>query len=592
MWMAIALAILVVVLSLAAVRDVNEITLTNLIVTGVSSGYIYQRAITTETLISHSTEQSLLLAMSFFKLAIGGYIYTIVRNLEKTSVRARSRLALDAKPLRQPFFRKLFPRLLVLGTDVQFINVGIIMVLWDLNALNLLNLQFLGQTTGQAYQQAATIEQFIGTLVNPVEMLGATFMLTGIPLGLATILYNLRMQLRMLPTLLGSYITDELKIPLPNFSLGGSEDASPETLSKGLIPRKTLAITMLGLAIGTSGLLVTTPIRTVNFFGFISQQFAGQTSSTGYLSSVLLEKLAAVTDEQWLFIGLGLVVFSINVWLGHIIRALEGTREAFSKFLTSSTGTQITPVEKRLWPTRVAIPLAVVGLAAYFVNFALGLVADSAILTQASLVPASSSPGFQQAVITQGVALILARNIKFLGFGFLLAGVGFSLVSIIINLRLTALTLLNVSPRVISFCSSNGKKPDKPDSVTLPASMSLAPWRLFAVVAVGIAIGILVFFPFAFFDAFSFIRYQTLGLAGQTSSPDYASALFSERVWEHTLLPLKLTGLGIMLFGVGRSFGVIVGFVKARMAVITEFADSIVAIGEERRKETPVVRSQ
>src|SRR5574340_819282 len=92
LWMAIAIAILVVVLILAAVRDVNEITLTNLIVTGVSSGYVYQRAITTDTLISHSTEQSLLLAMSFFKLAIGGYIYTIVRNLEKTSARARSRL--------------------------------------------------------------------------------------------------------------------------------------------------------------------------------------------------------------------------------------------------------------------------------------------------------------------------------------------------------------------------------------------------------------------------------------------------------------------------------------------------------------------
>ncbi len=589
LWMVTAVAILIIVLSFAAVRDINEITLTNLIVAGVSNGEVYQRAITTETLIQHSTEQSLLLAMSFFKLAIGGFIYTIVRNLEKTSKHAMSRLAPDAKPLLQPFFRSLFPRLLVLGTDIQFINVGIIMVLWDINALNLLHMQFLGQASGPAYQQGVTIERYIGTLVNPVEMLGATFMLAGIPLGLASIAYNLRMQLRVLPTLLGSYLVNNLKIPLPHFPADIGQTALPETVSKRIVPKKTLAITMIGLAIGISGLLIISPFRTVNFFNFISQEFAGQTKSASYLSGVLFESLAAVTNEQWLFIGLGLVVFSISIWLRHIIKALEGTREVFGEILTSSTGTQITPVEKGLWPTRVALPLAVVGLSAYFVNFALGLVADSAILTQASLESVSNSPSFQQAVISQGVALILARNIKFLGFGFLLAGIGLSLVSIIINLRLTATTLLNVFPRMMSFVSSGGKKPDKFDSVTLPASMSLAPWRLYAVIAFGSAIGMAVFFPFAFFDAFSFITYKTLAFAGQTSSPDYGTALLSERVWEHTLLPLKLTGLGIMLLGVGRTFGVIVGFVKARTVAIREFIDSIIAIGDQRKKEAAVL---
>ncbi len=388
--------------------------------------------------------------------------------------------------------------------------------------------------------------------------------------------------------MLGSYIVNNLKIPLPRFPADIGQTAFPELVSKRIVPRKTLAITIIGFAIGISGLLIITPIRTINFFSFISQQFAGQAKSTSYLSGVLFERLAAVTNEQWLFIGLGLVVFSINVWLRHILKALEGTREVFSEILTSSTETQITPVEKGLWPSRVALPLAVIGLAVYFVNFALGLIADSAILTQASLASASDSPSFQQAVINQGVALILARNIKFLGFGFLLAGVGFSLVSIIINLRLTAATLLNVFPRMMSFVSSGGKKPDKPESVTLPMSMSLAPWRLFVVIAIGSAIGIAVFFPFAFFDAFSFIKYQTLAFAGQTSSPDYATTLFSERVWEHTLLPLKLTALGIMLFGVGRSFGVIVGFVKARTIVIREFIDSI---GDQRKKEAAALSS-
>lgn len=585
--MAIAVAILIIVWIFAIDRDINEVTLTNLIVTGVTSGDVYQRAVTTETLIQHSTEQSLLLSMSLFKLAIGGYIYTIVRNLEKTSVHAMRRLSPGAKPPKQPFFRHLFPRLLVLGTDVQFINVGVIMVLWDLNALNLLHMQFLGQTSGPAYQQALTIESFIGTLVNPVEMLGATFMVAGIPLGLASITYLLRMQLRLLPTLLGSYINKNPKMPLPQFPANLNQASLPEKVSKRIVPKKTLAATVIALVIGMSGLLIVTPIRTANFFAFNSLGIAGQTESAAYLSGVLFERLAGVTDEQWLFLGLGLAVFSITLWLQHIIKALEGTREAFGEILTTSTGTQITPVEKGLWPTRVATPLAVVGLLAYFVNFGLGLVADSAILTQASFGASSSSTVFQQAVIIQGVALILARNIKFLAFGFLLAGIGLSLVSIIINLRLTAATLLNVFPRMMSFVSSGRRKPDSPEQVVLPQSMSLAPWRLFAIIAVGSAVGILVFFPFAFFDALGFIKFQTLAFAGQTSSPDYSAALFSERVWEHTLLPLKLTGLGIMLLGVGRSFGVIVGFVKARTVAIREFIDSIVAIGEQRKREVP-----
>jgi len=574
-WMTIAVIVLAVVLSLTAFRDFNEVTLTGLIVTGVTSGATYQGAITTETLIQHSTEQSLLLAMSFFKLAIGGYIYTIVRNLEKTSGHARSRLAPDVKPPRKPFFRNLFPSLLVLGTDIQFVNVGIIMVLWDLNALNLLHLQFIGQTTGTAYQQASTVERLIGTLVNPVEMLGASFMLAGIPLGLASIVYNLRTQLRMLPTLIGSYIVNNLKIPLPNYPARTDSRAISEFDVRGIVPKKTLVVTIAGLLVGMSGLLVVSPARTLSLFNIVS------------LGEVF-ERLAAVTDEQWLFVGLALLVFSINLWLLHIVKALEDTREAFSKILTSTTGTQITPVERRLWPFRAALPFAIVGFLAFMANFALGLFADSAILTQASLGPASHSLIFQQAVINQGVALIFAADLKFFAFGFLLTGVGLYLVTIIINLRQTAATLLNVFPRITSYFSSGGRNPDSPDSITLSPSMTFAPWRAFAVIALGALVGIAAFFPLSFFEALSFIQYQTLAFAGLASSPAYSSALVSARMFDHTLLPLKLTGLGIMLLGVGRTFGVIVGFVKARTVVIREFIDSIVAIGEQGKTEGAV----
>lgn len=583
-WLWSGFGIVMLGLLLGAIRDINELTLANFLVTGVSSGALYQQAITTDTLIQHSTEQILLLAMSLFKLGIGGYIYTIVRKLESTGSHAMTKLSPDREKPKRPFFRTWFPRLLVFGTDVQFINVGVLMAIWDINALNLLHLQFIGQTSGQAFIQAMTIERLIGTLVVPVEMFGAVFMLTGIPLGLASIVYNLRLQLRMLPSLLGSFMAERLQLPLPNLSRNTSDSAATEGPSTHVIPRKTLAVTLTAFAIGISGLVVVAPIRTANLFGLLSLQFAGQTTSVSYLSMVLFERIAGMTTEQWLFVGLGLVILSINLWLLHIIRALEGTREAFSGILTSTTGTKISPVERHLWPAKLVLPFALTGFTFMLINFLLGLAAASTFLTQyqAQLVGATKTAGFEQSVLYGNIYAILSRNIKFVSFGFLLSGVGLALVTIIINLRLTASTFLNVFPRLMTYVSSGGKKPEQPEEVKLPPSMSLAPWRLFAAIALGGVITISAFFPFGILDTLSYISYQTLAFAGQISTPDYFSALLTEQLWEHSLLPWKLLGMGTMLFGIGRTFGVIVGFVKARTTIIKDLVESITATEQQK----------
>ncbi len=590
-WLWTGFSIVIFGLLLGAIRDINELTLTSLIVTGVSSGDIYRGAVTTETLIQHSTEQILLLAMSLFKLGIGGYIYIIVKNLESTGKHAISRLAPDAPKQNPPFFRRLFPKLLVLGTDVQFINVGIIMVIWDLNALNLLNLQFAGQTSGPVFQQAVTIERLIGSLVVPVEMFGATFMLTGIPLGLASIVYNLRSQLAMLPTMLGSFMAKHIQIPLPRFPANSAAQPSPGSEPKVLVARKTLAMTLTAFAIGISGLIVVAPIRGANIFNILAQEFAKQTTSASYLANVLFDRLAGMTTEQWLFIGLGLVIFSINFWLLHIIKALEGTREVFGEILTSTTGTKISPVEKGLWPARMVLPFATAGFVVMIVNFLLALVVDSSFIAQyqAQLASATKSTAFQEAVINGGFYAILVTTLKFVSFGLLLTGVGFSLVTIIINLRLTASTFLNVFPRLMSFVASGGKRNQRTDEVKLSPSMSLAPWRLFSVIAVGAVISISSFLVFGSFEALTFIKYQTLAFAGQTASPEYTSAFLSYRLLEHAQLPWKLLGMGVMLFGIGRTFGVIVGFVKARTVAIKELVESIGTLATQKPSETAVV---
>jgi hypothetical protein len=93
----------------------------------------------------------------------------------------------------------------------------------------------------------------------------------------------------------------------------------------------------------------------------------------------------------------------------------------------------------------------------------------------------------------------------------------------------------------MTLVASGGRRP-QPEEVALPSSMSLAPWRLFTVIAIGAAIAILAFFPFGILDVLSFVRYQSLAIANQTSSGEYASALLTERLWEHSLLPWKLRG--------------------------------------------------
>ncbi|MBI2127260.1 MAG: hypothetical protein HYU02_08140, partial [Thaumarchaeota archaeon] len=157
------------------------------------------------------------------------------------------------------------------------------------------------------------------------------------------------------------------------------------------------------------------------------------------------------------------------------------------------------------------------------------------------------------------------RNVKLSAFGFLLIGVGLSLVTIMINLQLTARTLPNFFSKLLQFVQTGRRDAGK---IELPEAMSLAPWKLFYVILAGAIITVLVTFPFSLIEVQSFLNWNTLLLAGNTTSATYASSLLIDRLLEHSLLPIKLFGMGLMLFGVGRTFGVIIGFVKARRQII------------------------
>ncbi len=572
-----ALSIIILGLVLMTVRDLNELNLTNLLVLGTvspnplsgllgSSANSARQAITTETLISHSTEQMLLLAMSLFKLAIGGFIFLIVQQLVATRKYVTSRAKAAGVPggpePKTPLFAKLFPIILVLGTDVQFFNVGVLMSIWDLNALNILNMQFAGASAGAAFQSAVFIEKLIGSLVVPVEMAGATLMLAGIPLGLATIVVNLRIQGKMFPMLFSDIMARKTgRVTVQPIMALGSTSQKPITamrsLTAGVAPKWVVVFTIVGLLLGVSGLIVFAPFRALNQVTIVSQTFSQTMTSAALANLKLWDGITAVTVEQALFVALGIVVFAINLFLLQIVKALRGQRTFFSESIQKTTGSQITPVEKPLWLTRAALIFASIGFGVMILNFIFALVIDNANIAGDSL--------------TAGTISIISRNIKLSAFGFLLTGVGLSLINIMVNLQLTARTLPSFFSKILQFARTGRGDNERVD---LPTPMSLAPWKLFYFILAGSIIMILVTFPLALVEVQAFLTWK----GAVVGSAAYSSGVFLDRLLEHSLLPLKLFGLGIALMGVGRTFGVILGFVKARRQLISEGIDSLLAV--------------
>ncbi len=582
LWTYIGFAIILLGLVLMTTRDLNELTLINLLLTGVGpnslSGLLgststtsYQQSITTETIINHSTEQVLLLAMSLFKLAIGGFIFFIVQNLTA----ARKRIMREAEasgvslgpPPKTPLFAKLFPIMLVLGTDIQFINVGVFMTIWDLNALNILHMQFAGAATGASFQSAVLIEKLIGSLVVPMEMAGATLMLTAIPLGLAAIVLNLRMQGKMFPTLISKMLVQKPCSPPATMALGGSGShavaIAHEATPAGMAPRRTVRFTLLGFVFGLSGLILFAPIRALNIVSIVSASFSQTVNTAELATAMLYDGIYAITVEQFLFVGLGIVVLAINLFLLQIVKALRSQRQLFGDTLHSVTGAEISPVESPPWTIRAALVFASIGFGLFLLNFVFALIADNARL--------ASDP------FTDGAFSILVRNVKLSAFGFSLIGVGFSLITIMTNLQLTARTLPNFFAKLSNTLQTGKHSTEK---IELPEGMSLAPWKLFYPILAGGIILILVTFPLALIEVQSFLTWKTLALSGDTASASYASALLTDRLLEHSLMPIKLFGLGVMLFGIGRTFSVILGYVKARRALLGEGVESLLALAK------------
>lgn len=575
LWLWLGLAIVVFgTFPMMTLRDINEVTLTNLQLAGDTRSPSFQGAQVTESLIAHSNEQIILLGLGFLKLGIGSAIFMIVYNLVATGDHTRTTFESIGAPrvaMSRPWFLRVFPIFLLLGIAFDIFNVGVLVSIWDANLLRLLGLEVSGQTAGAAFQQALTVERFIGISVVPVELAGATLLIAGIAFGLASIIYNLRLQGKNLPIM--------LKMAMGTLAKGEEMSQAAGGQPTPLLSRGFIGAILLGFFFGISQLVFINPLRYANLSNLLSEQFASRTTSDLFSSALAFESSIGITTEQWVFVGIGILVLSINFLLLRIIHALRAQRQSFNGLL-ADTGTEVTPVEKPIWTTKVVPSIASIGFLAMLINFILSLLAASARLTALKLqsVGQGGSEAFRQAVFSDTTFTIFTRNLKLLGFGVLLLAVGFSLITIIINLRLTAMTLPTMFTMILQFITSGRAKGTQAEKIQLPSPLSFAQWKLFVPIAIGVVLTVLPTLPLSFVESASFVTYKTLEFAGQTNLPQYGASLLTERLLEHSLLPMKTLGLGIVFVGIGRTFAFILEtYVKARRTLLREGVESVVS---------------
>lgn len=572
----VGLAIVVVGLLLGALRDLNQLALVDPSASG------FQAALIRERLFEHTIEQWLLLGLAFLKLGIGSAIATIVLHLTATGQRAVQSFltskevgedALAGATLSPPRFTRAFVPLLFLGLLAVAGAFGLT-VWWDVNAVHLLRLESAGAQQTAAYQTALLVERVLDHLIKPGKFVGTALLILGIALGLATIIVNLIFQARMLPRFIGRL-----------FGIRSDGDVRPQ------VPARLVALAIAGALVAISGTVPLAILRSRSAAIAVTEEVAGRVSSAVYQAALTWERVLEHLIDPWIFVGLAAVLLAINFLLLTIIRWLRVQRSGVGELVGAASGVAIPPVEHPLWTTRLSPWFAGAGFLIvlfFLAPLSLWRAVNELRLLGEQFGGRAEGLLFQQALRTELVLEELIKPGKFIGLAALLVGVGLSLVTIVINLRLTALLLPAAFGRL--FAAARGERAEPLADGETPGPLSLAPWRLFAPLLAGAVIVASAMVPLALLRVSGTLRYLVEEFAGRVGSAAFQSTLLTERLLEHSILPWKLFGMGLIFFAIGRFFSTIIGFVRARRQIIGEGVSGLVALAEERRSATRLRR--
>lgn len=396
-----------------------------------------------------------------------------------------------------------------------------------------------------------------GQLEMGVEVVGkvvsTALLLFGIAARLATIVLNLRMQVRALPTLLRAATKGEKIAP------------SELVPARADLPVKVFLPPAIGLIVVLTAYV---PVAAV-----LGWNRAANLTSAGWAtpSAESLEVVLEHWIESYVMVGITLILFGIGLWLLAIIRSLGLQRERFLGSLAEATDTKPMPAPAPPRMVKMIRGLLAVGLGVTVVSLVLTGVWIGAGLEAV----ATETPG---AILADHQWEAFVKPFKFAGMGLVFLDIGLALNVIVVNLQLLAWVLPGVFARFADVARGRTPKPLEMSSVN---PMSLVPKKLFLGILAGWLVVVTATIPLAWplrigtFDVF---------LGANLASNVAAQTAFSlEQFLEHLILPYKLAGVAIILFSIGRYFTTIVGSVKARKTIVAEGVSSVAEyVGQSR----------
>jgi len=479
----IGMLIVVVSFFVGVLRLLNQVTLESIVDTA-SAAYLSASAL--EAVLHAYAEIVPLYGLGILKLGIGFAIITIVVNLRTTGENARTSLAkvsLKPRELKSPLFARIFAKILVLGILIETIAVFV--------------------TTGWMAAEVAILDPSLALIfeifAEPIEGLGVSLLIGGIGLGLATIVLNLSTQAIILPGRLVQMAT--------------GKEAKQENL-KQLFPRWNLMLTYVGMIITATGFIPLAFIR-------------------------LVVDIPTPTWENWMFIGIGVMLFSISYWLLIIIKWLRAQRINLGQAVAESTGIDVPEVEAPLTITKLVPVLAIIGLLWMIAFAVLGLLFSAGMV-------GSFGP--------------LVRPGKAIGMATIFMGIGLALLTIVVNLRLTSFMLPGSFSKIAS--AIKGEKVEGAPGFAVENPLSLAPKKLFGGMILGGVIAAMGTFPLAWI---------------RVVSPDLF--FIAERMIGTTVA----LGIGMIFFFIGLFFGTIGTFVSGRKTMISEGVETCVYYVAEKQ---------
>ncbi len=491
--------------------------------------------------------------IGFLTFGIGMSIVVIIYNLTGAARDAMDayRRAFPASPLsmpKRPWFARTFAYLLFGGLAFALANFFFAL------SGGLATAGLVGP--GAPGFIAASWGAFAEVLRTPQRPGSLSFIALGIGLGLATIVYNLRLQARLLPGIIGG-----LSAGNPSEVKGAVAPTLPR-LPSALIFAGWVIVLSASYPIGVLGALAR-----ADLVAGISNPVAAQTVAwtTG------LFPVIAVT-------GLVTLLGGIVYWLLLIVQALRDQRGAIGRLGSALAGYRAQPLEQTLWPQKVAAYLAGGGLLTLlllFIPAALNVYLRWEILRLAG----STGAAFVNLQFLTNFLTAFVPNVRFVGIALVMLAIGLALGVILINLRGMGMILPGTMARILQ---ARGQDVD-PDMVApdegdveerAQKALSRFPTKLFLLLFVGVVIMVTTAFPLTV-PLQSDLQLQWRDALEAGDQELAARLTLDMKILASIREPGNFVGMGLVFIAIGQSFGTIIGYVQARKVVIADVCDAL-----------------